>query len=157
MDVEVILQQGSLKVLEIDARLPSQTPTAVYWSTGINMINRLGELFAGDFKVSQADTHTEAGTVYEHIRVSPDLLEVKGEHIMAGGGILHLQQDFFGADEAITNFDFEKDQWVATLIISGTDRQSALAKRKRVIEEIARRYSIKKVDDSIPVFENLQS
>jgi pyrrolysine biosynthesis protein PylC len=38
MDVEVILHKGELKVLEIDARFPSQTPTAVYHSTGINMI-----------------------------------------------------------------------------------------------------------------------
>ena len=33
MDVEVILNGGELKVLEIDARLPSQTPTAVFWSS----------------------------------------------------------------------------------------------------------------------------
>jgi pyrrolysine biosynthesis protein PylC len=157
MDVEVICQQGSLKVLEIDVRLPSQTPTAVYWSTGQNLIERLGELFAEGFNTSQAGTYNATGTVYEHIRLSPGLLEVKGEHIMAGGGILHLLQDFFGADEAITNFDFKKDQWVATLIVSGTDRRSALAKRDRVIEEIAKRYSIKKVDDSTPVFENMQS
>ena len=38
MDVEVILHDGRLKVLEIDARLPSQTPTAVFQSTGINMV-----------------------------------------------------------------------------------------------------------------------
>nr|WP_242976009.1 ATP-grasp domain-containing protein [Desulfosporosinus sp. FKB] len=38
MDVETILQNGKLKVLEIDARLPSQTPTAVYYSTGVNMV-----------------------------------------------------------------------------------------------------------------------
>ncbi|MDW7675449.1 MAG: 3-methylornithine--L-lysine ligase PylC, partial [Bacillota bacterium] len=34
MDIEVIYHGGKLKVLEIDARLPSQTPTAVYHSTG---------------------------------------------------------------------------------------------------------------------------
>ena len=45
MDVEVILHQGQLKVLEIDARLPSQTPSAVFWSTGFNMVKALGELF----------------------------------------------------------------------------------------------------------------
>jgi pyrrolysine biosynthesis protein PylC len=157
MDVEVILQQDSFKVLEIDVRLPSQTPTAVYRSIGLNMIEHLGKVFIEDFKVCQTPTHAAAGTVYEHIRVSPDLLEVKGEHIMAGCGALHLQQDFFGADEAITNFDFEKDRWVATLIVSGTDRRSALAKRDRIVKEIAKRYSIKRVDDSTPVFESQQS
>ena len=46
MDVEVINDQGILKVLEIDARLPSQTPTAVYKSTGTNMLELLYDLFA---------------------------------------------------------------------------------------------------------------
>ena len=45
MDVEVVLHDGQLKVLEIDARIPSQTPTAVFHSTGINMVELLGELF----------------------------------------------------------------------------------------------------------------
>jgi pyrrolysine biosynthesis protein PylC len=157
MDVEVILQQDSFKIMEIDARLPSQTPTAVYRSTGINMIEGLGKVFIDDFKICQTAAHAAAGTVYEHIRVSPDLLEVKGEHIMAGCGTLHLQQDFFGADEAITNFDSEKDRWVATLIVSGPDRWSAMAKRDRIIKEIAKRYSIKRVNDSTPFFESLQS
>ncbi len=43
MDVEAIYSRGEFKVLEIDARLPSQTPTAVYWSTNCNMIRLLGE------------------------------------------------------------------------------------------------------------------
>lgn len=41
MDVEVILHDHKLKVLEIDARLPSQTPTVVYKSTGINLLEAL--------------------------------------------------------------------------------------------------------------------
>jgi pyrrolysine biosynthesis protein PylC len=151
MDVEAILHEGSFKVLEIDARLPSQTPTAVYWSTGQNMIQILGELFTDDFKATQPGTRAECGTVYEHIRVSPELLEVKGEHVMTLDGPLYLQQDFFGADEAITNFDSEKNRWVATLIISATDRFSALSKRDRIIKEIVKRFSIKKVDDSMPI------
>ena len=34
MDVEVMVRDGEPLLLEIDARLPSQTPTAVYWSSG---------------------------------------------------------------------------------------------------------------------------
>ena len=45
MDVEVVESQGELRVLEIDARFPSQTPTAVYHSIGFNMVAALGELF----------------------------------------------------------------------------------------------------------------
>jgi len=46
MDVEAIYCRGEFKILEIDARLPSQTPTAVYWSTNQNMVGFLGDLYA---------------------------------------------------------------------------------------------------------------
>jgi pyrrolysine biosynthesis protein PylC len=76
---------------------------------------------------------------------------------MTTGGILHLQEDFFGADEAITNFDFKTERWVATLIVSAADRWSALAKRDGVIEKIAKRFCVKRVDTSPLAFENLPS
>jgi 3-methylornithine--L-lysine ligase len=150
MDVEVILNQEGFKVLEIDARLPSQTPITVYGSTRQNMVHILGKLFSDNFTETASGTDTVRGTVYEHIRVSSELLETKGEHIMTTGGPLYLRQDFFGADEAITDYDSAKKSWVATLIITEPDRSSALARRDRIIEEIAKHFSIKKTDDSIP-------
>jgi pyrrolysine biosynthesis protein PylC len=150
MDVEVILNQEGFKVLEIDARLPSQTPITVYGSTRQNMVHILGKLFSDNFTETASGTDTVRGTVYEHIRVSSELLETKGEHIMTTGGPLYLRQDFFGADEVITDYDSAKKSWVATLIITETDRSSALARRDRIMEEIAKQFSIKKIDDSIP-------
>jgi len=150
MDVEVILNQEGFKVLEIDARLPSQTPITVYGSTRQNMVHILGKLFSDNFTETASGTDTVRGTVYEHIRVSSELLETKGEHIMTTGGPLYLRQDFFGADEAITDYDSAKKSWVATLIITETDRSSALTRRDRIVEEIAKHFSIKKIDDSIP-------
>jgi pyrrolysine biosynthesis protein PylC len=55
---------------------------------------------------------------------------------MAGGAPLHIRKDFFGADEALTDFESERDEWVATLIVSDEDRGSAWAKRERVIARI---------------------
>ncbi len=147
MDVEVVLNQEGFKVLEIDARLPSQTPITVYWSTGQNMVEMLGELHTGNSTEIQSDPQTWRGTVYEHIRVSPGVLETRGEHIMTQNGPLYLRPDYFGADEAITNFKAAKDQWVATLIISALGRDSALAKRDRILGEIIQRFSIKKTYD----------
>ena len=43
MDIEVMVNAGALKVLEIDARLPSQTPTVVFHSCGINIVGLLAE------------------------------------------------------------------------------------------------------------------
>ncbi len=89
------------------------------------------------------------GCVYEHIQVSGDRLKVGGEHIMTEGGSLSLVEDFFGADEAITNFGPEKSSWVATLIFCGLDRHEACEKRNRSIAEIARRLELR--DDPSPI------
>jgi pyrrolysine biosynthesis protein PylC len=143
MDVEVIFSRGEFKILEIDARLPSQTPTVVYWSTNQNMVGLLGDLYAtpkGDFPPVGASSH---GAVYEHIHVSGDRLKISGERIMTDGGSLNLLGDFFGADEAITNFEPNKDPWVATLIFCGENRHEACEKRNRSIAEIVRRLEIR--------------
>lgn len=152
MDLEVLLHQGGLKILEIDARIPSQTPTAVYWSTGQNMVHMLADLFMDRFVQTCPGTGVVQAAVYEHICVSPDGLYVNGEHMMTQGGPLYRCKNFFGADEALTNYHSKKDQWVATLIISGKDRCSAFAKRDRVVDTILKRFSLKKVHDSMPAF-----
>jgi pyrrolysine biosynthesis protein PylC len=153
MDVEVIFSRGGFKVLEIDARLPSQTPTAVYWSTNQNMVQRLGDLYLAPKDDFPRVGDILRGTVYEHIHVSGDILSISGEHIMTEGGPLHLQSNFFGADEAITNFEPGKDPWVATLIFSGTNRHQAWDKRNRCIAEIVRRLEIKEVIDPQPLLD----
>ena len=135
MDVEVIVHNGQMKVLEIDARLPSQTPTAVYWSRGINMLTLLEQLFLKN-QENKNSQQTDRGVVYEHIKVTPGAVEVCGEHIMAQGGPLQLHTDFFGADEAITNYAPGKNSWTATLINSGANLSEAWEKRQQIIKNI---------------------
>ena len=135
MDVEVILCQNELKLLEIDARLPSQTPMAVYWSTGINMVESLVNLFINR-KVSSLKKSKFPITV-EHVKVSEGNIEFLGEHIMAQEGPLILESIFFGADEAITNYESDKHQWVATMIFYGTSRKDINVKRKMCYKNIA--------------------
>ncbi len=155
MDVEVILHDQSLKVLEIDARLPSQTPTVVYLSTGINMVEILGNVFGLDVKSSltsyRSSPSAERGVVYEHIQVSPGRLEISGEHIMTGGGPLTLHSDFFGADEAITNYHPGRQDWIATLMVVGSTREEAWEKRCHVIGEIRRHGAIGTYLDPVPI------
>ncbi|MGD2088467.1 MAG: 3-methylornithine--L-lysine ligase PylC [Candidatus Aminicenantes bacterium] len=144
MDVEVIVNNGQMKVLEIDARLPSQTPTAVYWSTGTNMLELLEQFFLKKPKISVSSVakkkkkfqQTASGVVYEHIKVTPEALEVCGEHIMTNGGPLQLHTDFFGADEAITNYSPGQNSWIATLINSGANLVEAWEKRQQIIKNI---------------------
>ena len=149
MDAEVILNNGELKVLEIDARLPSQTPTAVFWSTGLNIVKMLGELFMFPDRPIPGKKDC-LGVVYEHIKVSPNRIEVSGEHIMSGADPLYVQTDFFGADEAITNFTTGRNNWVATLIISALDRNQAWEKRNTVIKTISKKFGLDDMCDTTP-------
>ncbi|TGE31705.1 3-methylornithine--L-lysine ligase PylC [Desulfosporosinus sp. Sb-LF] len=154
MDIETILHEGQLKVLEIDARLPSQTPIAVYHSTGINMLEILGEAFVQDKPWQEFDVLEKQGVIYEHIHVVDEYLEVSGEHIMADAGPLHVYQDFFGADEALTSYLPDKTEWVATLIITGEDCQTAWDKRCIVLQEICKAFGIRHYHDRYPVIED---
>jgi pyrrolysine biosynthesis protein PylC len=142
MDVEVILDEDELKVIEIDARLPSQTPTAVYWSTGLNMVQLLGDLFLTRRTRIQPDSNHENGVIYEHVRATSNHLETAGEHIMSGTDALHLYPDFFGADEAITNYSPGRDDWVATLIVAEKDIETAWDRRNSVIADIKKEFKL---------------
>jgi pyrrolysine biosynthesis protein PylC len=154
MDVEAILNAGRLKLLEIDARLPSQTPTAVYWSTGVNFL----EILAGTARpgpgpppvANRVPPTKERGVVYGHIRVSPGCLLAAGEHLMAAAGALRLVPGFFGADEALTDYAPGRKEWRATLIAAGSGRSEAEARFDRVLAEIRRRFDLERFVDDAP-------
>ncbi|SCM78608.1 Pyrrolysine biosynthesis protein PylC [uncultured Sporomusa sp.] len=151
MDVEAILHAGQLKVLEIDARIPSQTPTAVYHATGINMLELLGRAFVQGTPWGDFDIKVKRGVIYEHIRVKGDKLEVLGEHILPDAGEpLRLCTDFFGADEALTTYSPGKKEWVATLIVTGAQMPEAWNKREAIIYKIRQSCRISNYYDCYP-------
>ncbi|HHY38447.1 MAG TPA: 3-methylornithine--L-lysine ligase PylC [Clostridia bacterium] len=120
MDIEVILHEGLLKVLEIDARLPSQTPTAVLKSCGENILRWLYRVFA-EGTLPPVEVKPTKAVIYEHVWAHDGILEVTGEHIMGNAGPLRHLHDFFGSDEALTNFRSKDTPWAATLIfVAGT-------------------------------------
>lgn len=151
MDVEIILAGDAIKVLEIDARLPSQTPAAVYHSTGINLVELLGKLTVHpgtdlrSFPVSG-----EKGVIYEQIRVTAGTLEVCGEHIMTAYGPLFAIPGFFGADEAVTSYAPGRTEWAAILMVTGKDRREAWGRRKEVINAIMKHCRLSRYLDPYP-------
>lgn len=136
MDVEVILHNDQLKVLEIDARLPSQTPITVFHSSGINMLELLASAFVKKSLDLQIVVKPSRAVIFEHIALKPGRLEVAGEHIMADAGPLTLVEDFFGADEALTDYSPGQNCWVATLIILASTIEKAREKREAIIHDI---------------------
>jgi len=153
MDIEVILHKNELKVLEIDARLPSQTPTTVLKSTGINMLELLYDIFNLGKIPFIPTIGDEKPVIYEHIRVSPDSLEVSGEHIISEARPLRYQKDFFGADEALTDFESDNRDWVATLILSANTKEEVIRKHSCVLDTIRSTFDLRECSDSYPGLE----
>lgn len=152
MDVEVILHNGKLKVLEIDARLPSQTPIGVYNSTGINMVEVLGNAFLNKANWWGFEVQEKRGVVFEHIKVTPGKIEVCGEHIMTEANCLGLYSGLFGADEVITDYMAGKPEWVATLIITAETRQQAWEKRCQIIKRLQSETGCRNYVDTLPAY-----
>jgi 3-methylornithine--L-lysine ligase len=46
-------------------------------------------------------------------------------------------EDFFGADEALTNYRPDRSEWLATLIMTAESRPDLHAKRAAVIDRIS--------------------
>ncbi|MFC2164417.1 3-methylornithine--L-lysine ligase PylC [Acidobacteriota bacterium] len=150
MDVEVILHENQLKVLEIDARLPSQTPTAVLKSTGINMLELLYSIFSDNLAPEIVTNGQERSVIFEHVRVTSEALEVCGEHIMAESGPLRHRSNFFGADEALTDYERNEPNWTATLIMTGENAREVGLKRRHVIETIQSTFGLAQYIESFP-------
>ena len=90
--------------------------------------------------------------LYEHILVTRDKIKVCGEHIMAGRGPLHYQQDFFGAGEALTSYNPREKQkeWAATLVLTASSREAARAKEQLVIHNIMQAAGVHCYEDFAP-------
>ncbi len=138
MDLEVILHEDELRLLEIDARFPSQTPMAVYHASGFNMVAALGSLFTGRNVPVYNRKNKARHAVVEHIRVDGDQLEILGEGCMGKRGPLKLIKGFLGADEAITSFSAGKEVWVATMIYTGSSFED-IEKKKAVTANLIKK------------------
>lgn len=128
MDVEVIDHGGELKVLEIDARIPSQTPITVYHATGINMMMELYRKFY-DPSILVKPLAKERYVSLEQVEVNGNNIKVSGEHIMTQSEPLSSQEGFCGADEALTDYEPGVHCWRATLIHCA-DSAAALEKKR---------------------------
>jgi len=135
MDVEVIEDNGELKVLEIDARIPSQTPTVVYHSSGINFIEELSNNFCNK-ELKTISQKTKKHVAYEHLLIDDECIKVQGEHIMGTVKKLRLLTNFCGADEVLTDYEQGKSIFRGTFINISETEDGLNKKRNTMIEQI---------------------
>lgn len=143
MDLEVIAAESGLKLLEIDARFPSQTPSAVYQAWGINMVKILVELYLELYPENQSREFYSTGTgaacgaaIYEQLLVQDQQVFCTGEHIMTEAGLLRQQNNFFGADTALTDYRPGSREWRAILHYKGDSIKGVKKKRKETLDKI---------------------
>lgn len=135
MDVEVIDDEGTFKVLEIDARIPSQTPTVVYHASGINLLAELAEItLKGNF--SSKRTNLNRYCAYEHYLVNKNGVFPHGEHIMSQSRPLSYRENFFGADEVLSDYDENHENWCGTFINWADSAEELEGKRENMINEL---------------------
>ncbi|WP_129597455.1 3-methylornithine--L-lysine ligase PylC [Methanohalophilus profundi] len=131
MDVEAILSPEGIRVIEIDARFPSQTPTVVYHSVGVNLLEWLMGTFAGKIKENNPLSVGKQCN-YEHLMVSDGKLIPVGEHMLSGGDDYRL----FHESNGLEIFKCKGKRPIYTLISSGTTRHEMCDKRKKAIQLI---------------------
>ncbi|MCL2863036.1 MAG: 3-methylornithine--L-lysine ligase PylC [Methanimicrococcus sp.] len=96
MDVEAIAGPKGWRVLEIDARFPSQTPICVYFSSGVNLLLLLIESFSNTeafssegLRHSLNQKYTDSYCIFEHFRKKNGELISGGEHLISAGNDFH--------------------------------------------------------------------
>jgi 3-methylornithine--L-lysine ligase len=126
MDVEAISGPKGLKVIEIDARFPSQTPTAVYYSSGVNLIELLFCAFGEGVKEITTLPENKY-CIYEHL-----MLGENGILIPVGEQVLSMGNDYskYYEEPGIEIFLCKGEKPVFTLIFWGKDKDEADARKR---------------------------
>ena len=136
MDVEVIDDGEDLKVLEIDARIPSQTPIAVLKSSGMNLLKELTDItLYGEFR--DENTAAKGGEkvfcAYENYKKEYGLITAEGEHIMRNAGPLTYRENFMGSMETMTDCTGGDSDFRGIFINWGEDEREVLKWRNTLL------------------------
>jgi pyrrolysine biosynthesis protein PylC len=150
MDSQAIVDdKGVPLMIEINARLPSQTPTVVYHSSGINMVELLAKAFIKG-KMPNINIKPRSAVIYQHIQIADGKISTRGEHIMSCAQNLRIEKDFFGIDEVITNIEAGNATGVATLIAKDSSLERAKRKLSQAIRGLLEEFQLREFFESTP-------
>lgn len=147
MDVEAIRTKKGLRVLEIDARIPSQTPAAIQSATGINLMQELVCSALG--KETGVKSSNEC-SAYEHYVIQGPTMRTCGEKQFGHVENPYFANGLFGEDQIITDYQPGKSQWRATVINHGKTPAQVLEKRKKFISNVMSQCDIEEYIDRSP-------
>lgn len=133
MDVEAVMDGVVPRLLEVDARFPSQTPAAIYHATGVNLLQELYSTFVEDRSPVRAET---GFSLYEHLTYVNGVLKSCGEKRFAAIRSPDIIPGFYGCDEAITDHRPDSKRWSAAIMISGESGEEVLRRRNECINRM---------------------
>ncbi|AMK13704.1 pyrrolysine biosynthesis protein PylC [methanogenic archaeon mixed culture ISO4-G1] len=147
MDVEAILTPKGLRVLEIDARIPSQTPAAIQAATGVNLLEELVTTALGN----PADRKPDNGcSVYRHVHYRDGVLRSCGEKEFGHLRNPSFGNGLFGSDDSISDYVPGKNEWYAVFISKGCTEEEADRKAADVISNILNELGLREFIDGKP-------
>ncbi|MCL2141763.1 MAG: 3-methylornithine--L-lysine ligase PylC [Methanimicrococcus sp.] len=145
MDVEAVASQKGWKVLEIDARFPSQTPICVYFSCGVNLLLLLVESFHPAFEPTASlhkvtnPKYIDSYCIFEHFLLKDDRLISGGEHLISAGSNFYPIQT--NLESGIEIFECTgDDNYCAYTVISYAKTQQEAEYKKKTAESIILNY-----------------
>ena len=147
MDVEAIDTPKGLRVLEIDARIPSQTPAAIWTGAGINLLEELVASRTG--KETGRENSGRSG-IYWHLYQQDGVLRTSGEKEFGHVRNPRMERGLFGSDDSITDYEPGKRDWHGTFMVSGDTPAEAEARRESVINRIIEECQVDTFIDGAP-------
>jgi len=144
MNVEAIDSENGLKVMEMNARIPTQAPSAVLAATGINLLREMTLPVSGRRHKAK---ETKASS-YEHFLIKGDTLRTCGEREFSEITKPRLVRGLFGADEMITDFEEGADSWRCAMINSAASDAELEKKRTSCIRTLMDECRIRTFTDS---------
>lgn len=147
MDVEAILTPRGLRVLEIDARIPSQTPAAIYIATGVNLLEELVTTALGH---PAGRPRGDGSGIYWHLHLKDGLLRTTGEKEFGKVRNPEMASGLFGSDRSISDYAPGKTEWHGTFMVSGRTPEEAETRRLAVVDRIIEECGVREYVDSSP-------
>lgn len=136
MDIEVAADEDGIRVFEIDARFPSQTPLTVYYSTGVNLL----EYFVASFLAYTPQVLMKKKVQYAsyfHVAREGEKLFYPGEHSLTLFGPLQLIRSVNGAEEVLIGGSLEEKKWSAVLFLTAESKKELEEKKEAALQQLA--------------------
>jgi len=143
MDIEAVDTKDGLKILEIDARIPSQTPAAVLAATGINILKEL--IRPG----SDGKAKHYGASSYEHFLIKDGKMMTCGEKEFSHVRDPRIMSGLFGSDDMITDYN-KNNEWRCTMINRADSEEELEMKRSLCIKKIMNECGINEFSDASP-------